>query len=110
NERCTSGLRSIVGRRSQPTSSRQDGFARQSRNCWQGVQLEIGGHTDATGDPAKNMSLSQQRADSVRKILVSQGVDASRLSAKGYGSTKPIGSNDTLEGKAQNRRVEFVKL
>ncbi|HTS07134.1 MAG TPA: OmpA family protein [Candidatus Eisenbacteria bacterium] len=74
------------------------------------LKLEIGGHTDSSGDAAKNMTLSQDRAEAVKKLLVSQGVDASRLTAKGYGSTKPISSDDTIQGKASNRRVEFVKL
>jgi outer membrane protein OmpA-like peptidoglycan-associated protein len=73
------------------------------------MKLEIDGHTDADGDAAKNMTLSQSRADAVKKIIVDQGIDASRLTTHGYGASKPIDSNTTPEGKANNRRVEFVK-
>jgi outer membrane protein OmpA-like peptidoglycan-associated protein len=74
------------------------------------LKLEVGGHTDSDGDAAKNLALSQARADAVKKALVDQGVDAARLTTKGYGATKPIDLNTTPEGKANNRRVEFAKL
>jgi outer membrane protein OmpA-like peptidoglycan-associated protein len=72
------------------------------------VKLQISGHADTDGDAAANMSLSDARALAVKKRLVKQGVDANRLFAKGYGATKPIETNSTPEGKAVNRRVEFV--
>jgi len=73
------------------------------------VNMEIDGHTDNSGAAAHNLTLSQQRADAVKAQLVSMGIDASRLSTKGFGDTKPIGDNGSPEGKANNRRVEFVK-
>lgn len=74
------------------------------------LKFEIGGHTDSDGDDASNLKLSQDRADAVKAKLVTLGVDASKLTTKGYGKTKPIGDNKTFEGKAENRRVEFVTL
>ena len=73
-----------------------------------GTVIEIGGHTDNTGDAAANLSLSQRRADAVRDALVKDGVAASMLTARGYGETKPIASNDTPDGRLQNRRTEFT--
>ena len=74
------------------------------------LKLLIEGHTDPTGDAAHNLELSTRRADAVKAVLVSQfGVDAARLTTAGLGSTKPVGPNDTAQGRAQNRRVEFVK-
>jgi outer membrane protein OmpA-like peptidoglycan-associated protein len=73
------------------------------------LKFEIGGHTDSDGDNAYNLKLSQQRADAVKAKLTEMGIDAARLSSKGYGETQPISDNTSPEGKANNRRVEFVK-
>lgn len=70
-------------------------------------QVVIEGHTSSTGTPEFNMTLSQQRAESVRNYLVSQGVPADNIMAKGYGMTQPIASNDTTEGRRANQRVEL---
>jgi OOP family OmpA-OmpF porin len=69
--------------------------------------LRIEGHSDNTKKPEENMKASGERALSVKNWLVSHGVAATRLVAVGFGETKPIASNDTAEGRAQNRRVEF---
>lgn len=71
------------------------------------MKIEIGGHTDNKGSREYNQQLSENRAKSVLEYLVSQGIDRARLSAKGYGMEKPIDSNDTDEGRANNRRTEF---
>lgn len=73
------------------------------------VKFEIDGHTDNSGAPAHNLALSQQRADAVKARLVAMGINVQRLTTKGFGDTKPISDNSTPEGKANNRRVEFVK-
>jgi len=72
--------------------------------------LEIQGHTDNTGTDAINNPLSQARADAVRNYLIARGVDPNRLTAKGYGSTKPVGSNATDQGRYQNRRIDIVRV
>ena len=72
------------------------------------VEIEIAGHTDSKGTDEYNVSLSQGRSQSVVDYLVTQGVDRSRLTAHGYGEGKPIDTNDTDEGRANNRRVEFT--
>lgn len=69
--------------------------------------LEINGHTDSVGDDAKNLDLSQRRADAVKKYLTDKGIASSRLAAKGYGETLPVADNNTAAGRAKNRRVEF---
>lgn len=73
------------------------------------LKFEIGGHTDNDGDDTTNLKLSQERADAVKEKLITLGIDATKLTTKGYGETKPMGDNATFEGKATNRRVEFVK-
>jgi len=74
------------------------------------LKLEIDGHTDSDGDANANLALSQSRADAVRQMLVTQGIDGARLTTKGFGAAKPIAPNTTPDGKANNRRVEFVKV
>ena len=75
-----------------------------------GTSFLIEGHTDSTGDAAHNMDLSKRRAEAVKSVLVAQfGIDAARLTTAGLGSTKPVASNNTPQGKAENRRVEFVR-
>jgi OOP family OmpA-OmpF porin len=73
------------------------------------MTLEIAAHTDSRGDEERNLLLSQQQAESVRKYLVDHGVEASRLTARGYGETRPIESNSTSRGRAINRRVELIR-
>lgn len=73
-------------------------------------KVEIQGHTDASGDAAKNKALSQQRAAAVRTFLVGQGVAGERLTAVGYGQEKPLAPNETAAGRNANRRVEFKIL
>lgn len=73
------------------------------------LKLSVEGHTDNQGNPKSNQALSQKRAESVAKYLTGKGVDAKRLSSKGWGDTKPVGDNRTEDGRAQNRRVELVK-
>ena len=72
------------------------------------TNIEIQGHTDSRGTEEYNMGLSLRRANAVRDYLVSQGIDGSRMTVKGYGESAPAYSNDTPEGMAQNRRVEFL--
>lgn len=84
-----------------------DSVAKIMRETQSISKLTIVGHTDATGDPAANPPLSQSRAAAVKKYLESKGVDPNRLDTKGYGASQPVDTNDTDEGRAKNRRVEF---
>ena len=73
-------------------------------------RIEIGGHTDNVGKPAANILLSMERAKSVMAYVITKGIDADRLTAKGYGSSIPVASNVTTVGKAMNRRTEIKIL
>ena len=73
-----------------------------------GLTLQIEGHTDSVGSDEFNQQLSERRADTVRDFLAEEGVPASSISAKGFGKSQPVASNDTAEGRQRNRRVELV--
>ncbi|MEC9104629.1 MAG: OmpA family protein [Pseudomonadota bacterium] len=77
-------------------------------NQYPNSRVEVIGHTDSTGTAAYNQDLSQRRAQSVAGILAAAGVASNRLVAVGRGQTQPIASNDTVQGRAQNRRVEII--
>lgn len=69
--------------------------------------LQISGYSDSSGDDQRNLDLSKRRANTVKKYLIQKGIDETRLTADGYGEADPVASNDTPEGRAKNRRVEF---
>ena len=74
------------------------------------IKVEVDGHTDNLGPAAYNMKLSERRANAVMKYFVDNGVEAERLTVKGFGLTKPAAGNDTKEGRAKNRRVELTPV
>jgi OOP family OmpA-OmpF porin len=73
-----------------------------------GVDVKVEGHTDSIGSEEYNQALSVRRAESVYRYLVNRGVDPERFRVEGFGKTRPIASNDTEAGRAQNRRVELI--
>ncbi|MCV9388339.1 OmpA family protein [Reichenbachiella ulvae] len=73
-------------------------------------KIEISGHTDSIGDPTYNQQLSKRRANAVYNYFISQGIESSRMTTIGYGETKPVATNETVEGRKKNRRVEFKIL
>jgi outer membrane protein OmpA-like peptidoglycan-associated protein len=91
----------------QPASQDQLTDIAEILKAYPQVKIRIGGYTDNTGDPAANLQLSQQRADSVMAELTQLGVDPSRMSAKGYGQDNPVADNSTDEGRQQNRRISL---
>ena len=74
------------------------------------LKFRIEGHTDSDGDESYNQQLSDERAAAVKSMLVQLGIEASRLESQGWGESKPVSENSTPEGKANNRRVEFIKI
>jgi outer membrane protein OmpA-like peptidoglycan-associated protein len=74
------------------------------------LRFSVEGHTDSDGDEASNQTLSEKRAETVASTLILMGIDSGRLISKGWGESKPVSDNSTPEGKANNRRVEFIKL
>lgn len=74
-----------------------------------GLTVEIQGHTDSTGSKSYNQRLSEKRALSVKRLLVNNGISASRLTTRGFGESSPVASNDTREGRAFNRRVAYTR-
>jgi len=74
------------------------------------IKFSVEGHTDSDGDTGFNQNLSEQRAATVRNQLIEQGISSDRMVTKGFGEDMPVADNGTPEGKANNRRVEFVKM
>src|SRR5690606_17831624 len=73
-----------------------------------GVKIEIRGHTDNIGDDQSNLILSQKRAKGVFNYLVKEGISSERLTSRGFGEKDPIANNNTISGRANNRRTEFI--
>jgi OmpA family protein len=82
----------------------------QSLKANPSLQVEIQGHTDNTGTPDHNLKVSSERAARVKQWLRDHGIAAERLTSKGYGASRPIADNGTIEGREKNRRVEFLKM
>ena len=82
----------------------------QMMNTHPDLKFRVEGHTDGDGDESYNQKLSEDRSKAVKSLLIQSGIDASRLDSKGYGESKPVNDNKTPEGKANNRRVEFIKI
>jgi outer membrane protein OmpA-like peptidoglycan-associated protein len=85
-----------------------DRIAKAAKDCGESFVIEIGGHTDNVGQEAVNQRISEMRANAVLSYLTGKGVPSSKLKAVGYGQAKPVAENTTPQGRAKNRRIEFV--
>jgi outer membrane protein OmpA-like peptidoglycan-associated protein len=94
----------------QKSLSLLDNLAETVLRCPPDAIIEVGGHTDNIGPSGYNQQLSKKRADAVAAFLLDKKVDAEKLRTKGYGDSEPIADNDTREGRAKNRRIEFKVL
>lgn len=107
----TTGIRFDVNKASiKPESAGTINYVVKMMNDNPQLKFVVEGHTDTDGDAAMNLKLSEARAKAVMEELVRLGIDSSRLQSKGHGESNPLASNNTPEGKAQNRRVEFVSF
>ena len=77
-------------------------------SAYPALKLKVVAHTDSQGKAAFNQTLSKQRADAVRNYLITQDIPAFNLTSEGMGESKPIADNSTMQGRAKNRRVEFI--
>ncbi len=93
-----------------PESAAELEKAYRTLNAYPDMLVEIHGYTDVTGSRRGNLRLSQRRADSVRAWLIRRGIDGSRINSKGFGPDNPVATNETAEGRAKNRRIEFVRV
>ena len=82
----------------------------QSLEAYQSAELAIHGHTDNVGSARSNLNLSIARAEMVKAYLVSKGIAPSRLTTRGFGYSRPIADNTSVEGKSKNRRIEFIRM
>jgi outer membrane protein OmpA-like peptidoglycan-associated protein len=92
----------------EPTSTRVLDQVAGALAAHPSAKVRIEGHTDSAGADQANMALSQQRADSVKSYLTEHGVSADQLETAGFGASRPVAGNDTVQGRAQNRRTELV--
>ncbi len=107
----TTGIKFDVNKESiKPESAGTINYVVKMMQDYPQLRFCIEGHTDSDGQEAFNQTLSEKRALSVRDALIASGVSADRITTKGWGETKPVSDNYTPEGKAQNRRVEFIKI